>query len=501
MPKSQETKNLSGTRNRGRVKKIIFSMLNRLKVLFNMVGLIYLFVSIDTHAEWKDAIYEIEAYSTKEPGEGPAHEEISNFHIPTQTRHELVRVDCIETTNNGTNNGHHCSYDADSKTVTVKVWAGSHQKAFRFFGWRGPRAWRGAKARIQCKIWENDPEKNLVILPSLEEIQKEADAKAKKAASKACEQKLKKVENYFLAELEKEKQLLGLELDNHKKIIHALCFPGETLICVPLSPEQPVDSIESLSFTQEYNQVPIDSLKLGDSVICWNFETQTPVTGVIQQLHQSTVSRLIKLRISGRVLRATEDHPFYLKSKGSWVKAQELRKGDELLKVTGETVKVEDIGEESGSFQVFNIEVLEYHNYFAEEVLVHNCDELGVPVPPKLIREESEELATPSSNLTNEERIKASFRLHLGREPSDREVQKFLGEIVKGRSIVAIELDIAHLSEALVRSIYIKHLKRIPKPDETGFKDWVTFLDEGGDIRVVEKTLGGRSSRSQTNLI
>lgn len=496
-----ETKNLRSIRNRGKVKKIAFSMLNRFKILLNTLGLIYLLISADTYASSKDAVYHIKAYCSRAPGDGPARD-VNTFRIPSQVgnkivRHELIRLDCIETTNNGSSNGHTCIYDANTQSVTVEAWAGPHQKAFYFLGWHiGPRSWHGVTATANFKISEDDPVvKELVTIPGSEDIQREAYVKAKKETSKACEEKLKRVKDDYDDEFKKQRDLFGLELDTHKRIIHALCFPGETPVCVPENPAELFNLNESLC----YVQVPISSLNLADSVMSWDFETQAPVMGVIKQLHQSTVTRLIKLKISGQILRATEDHPFYLKNESSWVEARKLKRGDELLKITGEALCVENIEEEVGEFQVFNIEVEEYNNYFAQEVLVHNCDELGIPVPPRLM---TEEVAAPISTFTNEEKIKASFRLHLGREPSDRELQRYLSEIQKGRSIFEIDLDIAHLSESLVRSIYLRHLKRVPKRDETVFKEWVTFLDAGGNIQFVEKKIVERAKSQipETNL-
>jgi Pretoxin HINT domain len=69
-----------------------------------------------------------------------------------------------------------------------------------------------------------------------------------------------------------------------------------------------------------------------------------------------------ELRIDGRVIETTPEHPFY--RDGEWVDANRLREGDRLLCEGGRTVVVESIVETSRLAKVYNFRVGEYHTYF-----------------------------------------------------------------------------------------------------------------------------------------
>jgi len=88
-----------------------------------------------------------------------------------------------------------------------------------------------------------------------------------------------------------------------------------------------------------------------------------------------SASDLYRLRFDdGQVINATGDHPFYEVVQGGWKEAYQLKPGDVLYSVNGERVKLESIEPLPGTHEVYNLEVSENHNYFANGVLTHNCD-------------------------------------------------------------------------------------------------------------------------------
>lgn len=93
----------------------------------------------------------------------------------------------------------------------------------------------------------------------------------------------------------------------------------------------------------------------------------------VQEIFTQKVDRLVHLKFQGKVLRATENHPFYVIERKDWVDAQDLRIGNHLLSISGEPVSLEGIEIEEGDFQVYNLDVQGNHNYYACDVLVHNC--------------------------------------------------------------------------------------------------------------------------------
>ena len=70
------------------------------------------------------------------------------------------------------------------------------------------------------------------------------------------------------------------------------------------------------------------------------------------------------------VINTTVYHPFY--SDGDWIKAGDLSIGDKILHVDGAEHTIDSIDKVDDKIDVYNIEVDDMHNYFAEGYLVHN---------------------------------------------------------------------------------------------------------------------------------
>ncbi|GAJ20221.1 unnamed protein product, partial [marine sediment metagenome] len=69
-------------------------------------------------------------------------------------------------------------------------------------------------------------------------------------------------------------------------------------------------------------------------------------------------------------IRVTPNHPFYVNDK--WLPAGEIKTGDLLLNINGDAVRVVSVQKIFEQHRTFNLEVEGCHNYFAEDVLVHN---------------------------------------------------------------------------------------------------------------------------------
>ncbi len=74
-------------------------------------------------------------------------------------------------------------------------------------------------------------------------------------------------------------------------------------------------------------------------------------------------SPLLALRVCGREIRTTNEHPFYVQGKG-WVKAWLLSPGDLLRTADGRWLPVESIADTGDVATVYNFRVAEYHTYY-----------------------------------------------------------------------------------------------------------------------------------------
>jgi len=78
---------------------------------------------------------------------------------------------------------------------------------------------------------------------------------------------------------------------------------------------------------------------------------------------------------NGSTIKATEHHPFYHidGENVGLIDAAELMEGFEVYQLNGEKAKVVSTKEEQGMFKVYNVtNVSGSHNYYANEILVHN---------------------------------------------------------------------------------------------------------------------------------
>jgi len=141
-----------------------------------------------------------------------------------------------------------------------------------------------------------------------------------------------------------------------------LCFPGETEVCLKGEKSQRIDGI-----------------KVGDYVEACDLESEgnTCERRRVQKVFKNTTDHLLELSFGGKKLRTTDNHPFYVVNKGTWVEAKDLVKGDRLRTRSGHETAIENIRSQQCHFNVFNLEVEKHHNYYAGGVLVHNCNEAG----------------------------------------------------------------------------------------------------------------------------
>jgi len=91
------------------------------------------------------------------------------------------------------------------------------------------------------------------------------------------------------------------------------------------------------------------------------------------------VSPVLNVRVAGRVIGTTGEHPFWIDGRG-WRQAVELRAGDLLRMPDGNRVAVEGVEEAGRVETVYNVEVEGFHTYYVGSgewgfsVWAHNAD-------------------------------------------------------------------------------------------------------------------------------
>ena len=121
----------------------------------------------------------------------------------------------------------------------------------------------------------------------------------------------------------------------------------------------------------------IEDIIPGEEVITWNENTKTSGVGTVGGLDViEEVGMVIVLTFdNGSTIKVTEHHPFYHihEENVGLLNAAELREGFEVYQLNGEKAKVVSTKEEQGLYTVYNVtDVSGNHNYYANEILVHN---------------------------------------------------------------------------------------------------------------------------------
>ena len=127
----------------------------------------------------------------------------------------------------------------------------------------------------------------------------------------------------------------------------------------------------------ENGLVNIEDVKVGMKVYSYNEETEEVELKEVKNTFINTVEKdMVKVTVNSEVIESTSKHEYYVVGNG-WTKAFELEEGDILLNNEGEEALVENVEliiSDGNEVTVYNMEVIDNHNYFIgeESVLVHN---------------------------------------------------------------------------------------------------------------------------------
>ena len=111
----------------------------------------------------------------------------------------------------------------------------------------------------------------------------------------------------------------------------------------------------------------IEDIKVGDIVKSFDVGTSSIVDSKVTKTYVHSDRYYM---ILNGTIKTTSVHPFY--TDGKWREAGSLSIGDKILHVDGVEHTIETIELSNEPVTVYNIEVENTHNYFAEGYLVHN---------------------------------------------------------------------------------------------------------------------------------
>lgn len=153
---------------------------------------------------------------------------------------------------------------------------------------------------------------------------------------------------------------------------------GETSAAGPRSPtpstsgmvRTPLAALENSCFvagtplqTPDGEKV-IELFEPGDLVLSRSeHNPEAPVEAKVVEEVFIRVAPIFDLRVAGRVIRTTAEHPFYVRGKG-WLCAKELMAGDLLASLDGNWLPVGGVNDTGEVLTVYNLRISDYHTYF-----------------------------------------------------------------------------------------------------------------------------------------
>ena len=108
----------------------------------------------------------------------------------------------------------------------------------------------------------------------------------------------------------------------------------------------------------------IEQFQIGDLLLSRSeFDPSGPVEASVVEAVFRRLGEILHLHVRGQVIRTTDEHPFYVQSKG-WVPARELHSGDLLDSHDGQWVAVQEVYSTGVYETVYNLRLAEFHTYF-----------------------------------------------------------------------------------------------------------------------------------------
>ena len=131
-------------------------------------------------------------------------------------------------------------------------------------------------------------------------------------------------------------------------------------------------------------QKPIRDVVVGDQVMATDPQTGETGPRTVKTLIRHTGPHMMVAvgtskagveNTTSDTIDATDNHPFWVQSRGEWVEAIELQPGDILLDEQGNDIMVTELAVTEQDLTAYKLTIEDIHTYYAgtQPILVHNC--------------------------------------------------------------------------------------------------------------------------------
>jgi len=222
-----------------------------------------------------------------------------------------------------------------------------------------------------------------------------------------------------LKEMVKEKDIYGLIVLDAKEATIGLLKGKKILVKKRLDSTVPSKTVKggmclhksTLVRLANGKDIPINKIKKGDEVLCFDFVDGKLKVGVVEEIYKRKVERAKKIFFEKDALIASYDHLIFVKGDRIEEKsAGDLEKQDTVFVLEGnevKEVKIKNVSETfvEASIFFYDLEVKPYGNYFANCLLVHNSQGRYDRLREDAINEFLTKVGEAASNIFLEEKV------------------------------------------------------------------------------------------------
>jgi intein/homing endonuclease len=115
----------------------------------------------------------------------------------------------------------------------------------------------------------------------------------------------------------------------------------------------------------------IEDIKVGDLIMSYDFNSNGKVVAPVTGLVSHTAAENNGYLIINKSLRVTANHQILI--NGYWQDIGKAKVGDLMQSGDGSPISISSIEKVGDKVPTYNLEVDYYHNYYAEDILVHNA--------------------------------------------------------------------------------------------------------------------------------
>ena len=131
----------------------------------------------------------------------------------------------------------------------------------------------------------------------------------------------------------------------------------------------------------------IELVEVGDKIHNYDFDSKEIKVGKVLSIETPTHADIVEISFGDKKTKNTFDHPYWVVGKGwssykpQWtekrydIKTKQLEVGDKCLELQNEKlveIEITDLQEDINPVQTYSLEIETNHNYFANDILVHN---------------------------------------------------------------------------------------------------------------------------------